>query len=55
MNSLVKETSKYIAEMGETGAGINAEDQIDMEKPNTFTNKWGAASVGHFEYLAVPL
>src|SRR6266487_3070964 len=27
--------------MGETGAGITAEDQIDMEKPNMFTNKWG--------------
>ena len=40
-NSLVKETTKYMAEMGETGAGITAEDQIDMEKPNKFMNKWG--------------
>lgn len=27
--------------MGETGAGIDAEDEIDMTEENTFTNKWG--------------
>jgi hypothetical protein len=32
---------KHIAELGETGAGIASEDQINMEKPNTFTNKLG--------------
>ena len=27
--------------MGETGAGITSEDQINMDNPNNFTNKWG--------------
>ena len=26
--------------MGETGAGITSEDQIDMDQDNDFTNKW---------------
>jgi hypothetical protein len=26
--------------MGETGVGITSEDQIDMNTPNAFTNKW---------------
>jgi hypothetical protein len=27
--------------MGETGAGITSEDQINMSVSNAFTNKWG--------------
>jgi hypothetical protein len=27
--------------MGETGAGITREDEINMDKENAFTNKWG--------------
>jgi len=27
--------------MGEMGASITSEDQINMDKPNDFTNKWG--------------
>jgi len=34
-----------MAEMGETGAGITSEDQINMEVSNEFTNKWGKFSV----------
>ena len=26
--------------MGETGAGITSEDQIDMDQDNEFLNKW---------------
>jgi hypothetical protein len=32
---------KYVTELGETGAGITSADEINMEKPNKFTNKWG--------------
>ena len=34
-------TKKYIEEMGETGAGISREDEIDVSLNNAFTNKWG--------------
>ncbi|KAF8239258.1 hypothetical protein L208DRAFT_120887 [Tricholoma matsutake] len=30
----------FIEEMGQTGAGISREDEIDMELNNEFTNKW---------------
>lgn len=32
---------KNFIEMGQTGAGISREDEIDMELNNEFTNKWG--------------
>jgi len=32
--------------MGETGAGITKEEEIDMSQENVFTTKWGT-------YLAV--
>jgi hypothetical protein len=38
---MIEITNKYINEMGETGAGITREDQIDMSQVNTFTTKWG--------------
>jgi len=28
-------------ELGETGVGIEREEDIDMEKVNSFTTKWG--------------
>jgi hypothetical protein len=34
-----KITQKYMEEMGETGAGITRED--DMNVKNAFTTKWG--------------
>jgi hypothetical protein len=37
-----KTARQYIAEMGETGAGIDNAAQIDMNVSNAFTNKWRA-------------
>lgn len=34
-------TRKYMEEMGETGAGITREDEINMNVKNVFTTKWG--------------
>lgn len=34
-------TRGYINDMGQTGAGIAEEDEINMEISNQFTNKWG--------------
>lgn len=31
----------YTEEMALTGAGINHEDEINMDLDNEFTNKWG--------------
>jgi hypothetical protein len=36
---------KYIGELDETGVGITSEVQINMEKPNASTNKWGKTLV----------
>ena len=35
-------TRKYMDEMGETGAGITREDEINMDIKNSFTTKWGS-------------
>jgi len=32
-------------EMGETGAGITREDEINMDVKNAFTTKWGSYDV----------
>jgi len=34
-------TREYMEEMGQTGAGIEREADINMETPNMFTTKWG--------------
>jgi hypothetical protein len=36
-----KKTRAGMVVMGETGAGISSEDQINMDIPNQFTTKWG--------------
>jgi len=41
MDSMETKTRDGMAMMGETGAGISSEDQINMEQPNQFTTKWG--------------
>jgi hypothetical protein len=41
--------------MGETGAGITSEDQINVDTPNNFTNKWGTYLISkstHGRYLS---
>ncbi|PCH41829.1 hypothetical protein WOLCODRAFT_159341 [Wolfiporia cocos MD-104 SS10] len=43
-------TRGYLEEMGETGAGITWEDEIDMSLDNSFTNKW-AQIKGDFPWL----
>ncbi|KAG2081072.1 uncharacterized protein F5147DRAFT_661003 [Suillus discolor] len=39
--SMSEITCKYMDEMGETGAGITREDEINMDVKNSFTTKWG--------------
>jgi hypothetical protein len=34
-------TLEYMEEMGQTGAGIQREGDINMDDPNSFTTKWG--------------
>jgi hypothetical protein len=36
----VKKTCEHLQTMGETGAGISSEDQINMDEENGFFNKW---------------
>jgi hypothetical protein len=36
-----KKTRDGMAMMGETGAGISSEDQINSNTSNQFTTKWG--------------
>ena len=38
---MAKDVQKYQDEMGETGAGIVHEDEIDMSLENSFTRSWG--------------
>lgn len=40
---MVRACRQYTTEMGETGAGITREEQIDMGLTNEFTTKWGAS------------
>ena len=44
--SMEKKTRAAMVVMGETGAGISSEDQINMEIPNQFTMKWGKFDSG---------
>lgn len=36
----MKKTREHLTTMGETGAGISTEDQINMDEDNDFMNKW---------------
>jgi hypothetical protein len=38
---MTKITNEHKATMGETGAGITREEEIDMSQENVFTTKWG--------------
>jgi hypothetical protein len=38
---MTKITNKHNATMGETGAGITTQEEIDMSQDNAFTTKWG--------------
>jgi hypothetical protein len=38
---MTQDVRKYRDEMGQTGAGIMHEEEINMELKNTFTNRWG--------------
>ncbi len=40
-HSVTKAVRQYQSEMGETGAGITHEEEIDMSLTNALTNKWG--------------
>ncbi|KAH8115354.1 hypothetical protein DFH11DRAFT_1877111 [Phellopilus nigrolimitatus] len=40
MKRLTELTKRYTQELGETGAGINSAQEIDMSQNNSFTNKW---------------
>ena len=36
----MKKTREHLKAMGETGAGITSEDQVNLEEENDFMNKW---------------
>lgn len=38
---MTKDVRKYRDMMGETGAGIIREEDIDMERSNSLTQSWG--------------
>jgi hypothetical protein len=38
---MTQDVRKYREEMGQTGAGIQQEEEIDMNLNNAFTNRWG--------------
>ncbi|KAF7791807.1 hypothetical protein EIP86_002831 [Pleurotus ostreatoroseus] len=40
LKSMEKTVREHVQEMGETGAGISKEDEIDMSLDNELTNKW---------------
>ncbi|KAJ7182291.1 hypothetical protein C8R43DRAFT_1115935 [Mycena crocata] len=44
LRAMARTTQKYTQEMGETGAGIDNADEIDMSVSNPFTNKWAKIS-----------
>ncbi|KAJ7489024.1 hypothetical protein FB451DRAFT_1390209 [Mycena latifolia] len=44
LSTMARITREYNAEMGETGAGIDNADQIDMTVKNPFTTKWAKIS-----------
>jgi hypothetical protein len=41
LRRMTKDVRKYRDMMGETGAGIIHEDDIDMESNNSLTQSWG--------------
>jgi hypothetical protein len=49
----VKKTREHLQAMGETGAGITSEDQINMDEENDFLNKWSACCVLVFEHTVL--
>ena len=48
----MKKTREHLTTMGETGAGITSEDQINMDDDNEFMNKWSEYCTP-FSYLSV--
>jgi hypothetical protein len=42
---MTQDVRKYRDEMGETGAGIVDEAEIDMERDNAFTQSWGVSNI----------
>jgi hypothetical protein len=38
--SLIQKTWEHVTSMGETGAGITSQDQINMDIDSKLTNKW---------------
>ena len=38
----MKKTREHLKAMGETGAGITCEDQLNMDEENDLVNKWSA-------------
>jgi hypothetical protein len=40
---MVQEIRKYRDMMGETGAGIMHEEDVDMERDNSLTQSWGTS------------
>lgn len=40
---MTKDVRKYRDEMGETGAGIFLEEEIDADADNLFTRSWGTS------------
>jgi hypothetical protein len=38
---MTQDIRKYREEMGQTGAGIEREEDINMNVNNVFTNRWG--------------
>jgi hypothetical protein len=40
---MVQEICRYRDMMGETGAGIMREEDIDMERDNSLTQSWGTS------------
>ena len=43
---MVQDIHKYHDMMGETGAGIILEEDIDMERNNSLTQSWGMSRYG---------
>jgi len=42
---MLEDVQEFQNEMGETGAGITREDEINMDQENPFTNKWGTLAL----------
>jgi hypothetical protein len=51
-HSLVDKTRAFMKDMGEMGAGITSEAQIDMETPSSLVNRWRTHQNAHFLHSA---